>query len=516
MPAPAREPDDRVATRQRSRPPVGSAVEPGASRHPTADPQPTVSDYVWSGINSFFMKGFSTLFVIILGNLLLPAELGVYVSFMLVVSYATTLLSLNLGSGVVQKLNDETLSDRHDEYFTSGALFVGALSVLLPVALYLLRDPLMSWFDLADRALLFQLALPVVFLELNQKYFLGVLQARLDLRYMALVNISAAALKLGLAVLLLQQGHGLVGVVAAIYAADVLSTLLLGRRAFHFHSVSISPRFPAIVGDLARFSGVIHLSAIAVFLDKSVDLFLVNNMLARESVAVYNYALKGSLLLLLVGNTISQVTYPELTRAFTARNLDRVRTLYSRSIRLCFGGLAVFTLLLLAHVDYLIPLFLPEFYLRMIEPFGVLAVAMVLFGATATVGTVFTAMGKPGYGTIINWTALGLNVLLCLFLIPRHGVIGAATATGTTFFLRSVAMLALAERFFETGLAHGRLALALLIFAGSVALVFGAGDLLLSRWLAAGLGGAGVLVLTVKREELDWIRRSLAREPRTG
>lgn len=475
-----------------------------------------MSDYVWSGINSFFMKGFSTLFAVVLGNLLLPAELGVYVSFMLVVSYANTLLSLNLGSGVVQKLNDETLSDRHDEYFTAGALLVGAISILLPLALHLFRGAVMGWFELTDHALLFTLALPVVFLELNQNYFLSVLQARLDLRYMALVNISASALKLGLAVLLLHRGHGLVGIVAAIYTADVVATLAAGGRALKLYRPEVSPRFRRILGDLARFSGVIHLSAIAVFLDKSVDLFLVNNMLPREDVAVYNYALKGSLLLLLVGNTVSRVTFPELTAAFTGRDRERVRTLFSRSVRLSFAGLATATLLLLVHVDDLIPLVLPEFYLRMVGPFALLAVGLVLFSAVAAVGTVFTAMGRPGYGTAVNWTALGLNVLLCLVLIPRYGLIGAAGATATTFFLRSVVGLALAERFIETGLQHGRLVLAFLLFSGCVAVVAGTGQPLALRWAAAAVGAGGVAALTVRKEEVRAARRALASSGRGG
>lgn len=427
--------------------------------------------YLWSFLHRAAGTGFSAVLALVLGNLLLPGEMGLYVAIMMVASYAVATLSLGIDKSVVQKLNDAALSDRRDAYFTAGGLAAGALAVVVPLSLALFASPLQRLFDLTGAPSLYTLALPLVFLLINNRYYTACLQADQEFRRLVVVRLLSSTVKLLGALSLLELGYGLPGLMVGIYAGELTELLLLAVSCYRSYDVALGAPTVIAARDTLGFGLVIHLSAVAVFLDKNVDLLLVNYYLEKADLAVYNYAMRGALLLLLLGNAVSGVTYPRLTAAFTSGDTERVKRLYSGGIKVVFTILSVGALGALIHIRPLVTLVLPEYYLRLVSPFTLLVVAMVLFGAVAAVGTVLTAKGVPQYGAFINWGAAALNGVLCLILIPRYGVMGAAAATGGTFALRSVVSLIVADQLFETGLDALSFGSAVVGFTASVAAI---------------------------------------------
>ncbi len=453
--------------------------------------------YVWSILHRAGGTGFSALLAVVLGNLLLPGDMGLYVALMMVASYAVATLSLGIDQAVVQKLNDAELGDRRAAYFTGGALSAGTVAVTVPLLLFLFRAPLLRLFDLASAPELYVLVLPLVFVRINSRYYSSCLQAEVSFQLLVAARAVGAVAKLVGALLLLELGYGLPGLMVGIYVGDLAELALLALGAFRRFDLALGQATLEAARDTLGFGLVIHLSAVAVFLDKNVDLLFVNYFLEKGDLAVYNYAMRGALLMLVLGNAVSGVTYPRLSAAFTSNDTEEVKKLYSGAIKTVFTILSVGALAALIHVRSLIPLVLPEYYLRVADPFTLLVVAMVLFGAVASVGTALTAKGVPHYGLYVNWTALAANVVLCLLLIPRYGVLGAAVATGATFVLRSVVSLAIGEWLFETGLEVASFAFTVLAFAGCVAVIHLIGPPVFLSWgLWVGYVGlvAGVLL----------------------
>lgn len=469
-----------------------------------------MKQYLWSILHKVTGKGFSTVLALVLGNLLLPREMGLYVAVVMVASYAIATLSLGVDSAIVQKLNDVELSERRGAYFAGGAIAVGALAVLVPLLLELFRAPLLRLFDLDAAPALYTLALPLVFFRINSRYYSSCLQADVEFRRLVGITAIGSSVKLAGALTLLALGYGLPGLMVGLYAGELAEVTLLALRAYRKYGFALGPATLGAAKDTLGFGLIIHLSAVAVFLDKNVDLLLVNYYLGKEDLAVYNYAMQGALLLLLLGSAISSVTYPRLTAAFSSGDAARVKRLYSGAIRTVFTILSIGALAGLIHIRSLVSLVLPDFYLRLADPFTLLAFAMVLFGAVASVGTVLTAKGVPQYGAILNWGAVLVNGALCLILIPRHGVMGAAVATGGTFTLRAVASLVLADWLFETGLRGARFASMVAVFGAAVAVIhFLAPGVVLSwtAWLAyCGVVGA----VLWSREELEALRDRVA------
>ncbi|MFX0203894.1 MAG: lipopolysaccharide biosynthesis protein, partial [Candidatus Hodarchaeota archaeon] len=372
---------------------------------------------VWSLVNTFLNEGFSAIFSIILGNLLLPSELGTFVSIMMVLSYSMSLFCLKLGQGALQKLNDARVQHLKSHYFTAGWLGVLSIALTLALSMYLAKDLLVALFKLEDQRLLLMLTIPLLILKTNREYFSRILQADLRLEWLTIINLCGTAIQIISSFLFIWAGYGLYGIIAGVYLGDLIAVIGSSYLSFRTYGLTLEGSVLGSAKDLLKFSALIHLGTIAVFLDKNVDVFFVNYFLAKEQLAVYNYASKLALLMLLFGNSISVVTFPKLTRSFSSFNKEEASRIYSISLNFSFLVLSVFSLILVFHLEYLIDLILPSIYLSVIPPFSILLLAIVLFGSFAAVGTIFTARGIPGYSALSTWVALGINFVLCLTLI---------------------------------------------------------------------------------------------------
>lgn len=463
---------------------------------------------LWSLTNTFLNRGFSTVFLILLGNLLLPGELGIYISVMLVVAYASSLLSLQIGAGVVQKLNDQKLKALRSHYFLAGWLTTTVISVVAVSLLYLGQDFLLTIFNLQGQQSLLLFSLPLIFLMMSREYFNRVLQADLELKSQTLINVFATITQIIVALLLILAGYGLYGILVGLYLGNLTAIVGMVYIAIKRYGLIFDRTIFNVAKDLMRFGSLIYLGFIAVFLDKNIDIFFVNFFLAKDQLAIYNYASRLALLILIFGNSLSVVTFPKLTRAFSgvSKETDRI---YSLSLSFSFLIVSNLSLVLIFHIEYLIALILPPIYLATVSPLTILLVGLVLFSAFASVGAIFTAKGIPGTGAFAVWLALGVNVLLCLMLIPRYGIIGAAFATSTSFVARVIIGMILVEYKIKTGYNYFGLVFSYSVLIGLVFL----GSFVLSTLVWKELLIVGYMALSIplllRKYELAYLKELL-------
>jgi len=95
-----------------------------------------MNNFFWSLANNLLNKGFQGIFLIVLGNYLFPKEIGLLVTLMLVAIYAVTFSSLQLGSGVVQKLNHHELKEKRNHYFSAGFILTFAIGIFVTVVFF--------------------------------------------------------------------------------------------------------------------------------------------------------------------------------------------------------------------------------------------------------------------------------------------------------------------------------------------------------------------------------------------
>lgn len=415
-----------------------------------------MKNYFWTFSNNFLVKGFSAVFFIILGNFLLPGELGVFVALKLVTDYVSRFAHFQFGAGVVYKLNDVTLAKERDNYFTAGFLSTLTSGILATLLLCLFVDFAVEKFQLYGYRNLLLFISPFVLFFLLTEYFNRVLQADLQFKIQTLVSASTTIFQIVACTAALVLGYKLFALFLCFYLGRLSRVILFGYYAFKKYKLAINNITIDALKSLLKFSSWIYLGAIAGFLDTRMDLFFINYYLSKKELAVYNYAVEIMLLFLIFGNSVSQVTFPKLSRAFSTSSPE-ANNIYSRSLNFSFLALSVLSLMLLFHAKYIISLVLPPVYLEMIPCLTILVLGIVLFASFASVGTIFTSKGIPGYGAFALWFSLSINFVLNIILIPPYGLIGAAIATTSSFVLRVIIGMGLIEYKIKTDYNYFRL-----------------------------------------------------------
>lgn len=425
-----------------------------------------MKDYFWSIINTFLSKGFGTIFSVIIGNLILPEDLGVYVAILLVVNYCVSLFSLSIETGIIQKLNDDNLNSYKNHYFSSALLFINLLGGGILVLIYVFQENVAQLFNLTSNIELMIFASPIILLSMNRRFFNAILQADLRIKEQTIINVTATVLQIVSVFIFLKLGYSLSGIFFSLYIAQIFSVVAMAFIALGYYKLIYDRYFKTASKDLLKFSILIYIGFVAVLLDKNIDLFFVNFFLNKEDVAVYNYAIKIALLILLFGNSISNVTYPILSKLFSKEDKSGINKLYGLSLNFSFVFISLGSLFLINHFSLIIQLVLPPYYLIMEEALVILIIGLVFFTTRSSVGTMFTARGIPAYSAYLNWTALAINAILCYFFIPQMGIFGAALSTAISFTVRAFIGILLIEYKIGTDYNYFRIISWYIVFSG--------------------------------------------------
>lgn len=398
-----------------------------------------MKNVIWSLINSFSNQGLVAIFSIILGNIVSPHDLGVYITIMIVISYGVSFFSLELGGGIVQKLNNVNLKDKGDQYFTTGFVLVLVTSVAAIFLAYIAKDLIIDIFGVEKQKDLLFFSIPLIFFNMIHAYFNRVLQANLKLKHTAIINMAASILQISICLILFYYGYKLYAIFISYYISLIIAIAGMGFIVFKTYRFTITSQFTYISKDLLKFSLLLQISTIAIFLDKSIDIFFVNYYLSKDQVSIYNYALKFAMILLIIGNSISVVNYPKFTRIITSDSKESIEQLFSKSLNFSFFTLSILSMALIIHSKYIICLILPPVYQAMVPALTLLLTSIAIFSSWVCVAIIITSKGIPQFMAVLNWSALLLNILLNMLLIPRLGIIGAAIATSSSFIFRMIA-----------------------------------------------------------------------------
>ena len=423
-----------------------------------------MKNVTWSLIATFSERGFVVIFSIILGNILLPEELGLYIALMLLVVYATTFLTFSLQHGIVKKINDENLPEKKSQYFSAGFLSCLLISAVSIILIYIFNDIFISIFHLEENEKYFFFILPLIPMQIVSTYLNGVLQSVLKIKEMALISIFSTIVRICSAVGLFLLGLRISAVIIGAYAANfvlILFLFLFSLKSFNF---LINNKIWSAGKNLLLFSLLLFPSAIAGFLDKKIDIFFVNYLLEKDQVAVYSYAINLALMMLLLGNSISRVTFPKLSHAFSENNKSVINKIYLDSLNFSFFVLSGGSLIVLFHLKQIISIILPDIYLDLIPSFSLLVILIVLMASFSSVGTIFTSFGKPLYNLMPIICSLSVNIILNIILIPKFGILGAAIATGSSYMLRFLILISITERKIGTEYRYWKLSLIYIIF----------------------------------------------------
>jgi O-antigen/teichoic acid export membrane protein len=212
-----------------------------------------------------------------------------------------------------------------------------------------------------------------------------------------------------------------------------------------FLRLGLEPPWPsrAALREALRFGLRLHLGGIATITWQRFDSFFLN--MTHGAAAVGQYSLAVALtegLWRVAGPVVNAIQHP-----ITSSGGDEARALTQRVLRH-----VTFVLLVLGGgIGVSAPWLIPILYGKAFAP--AVPAAQILLAGTIGVGLAMITsvyfvgvLNRGGLLSILAWLNAAVNIGLCLVLIPRHGMLGAAWASGITYVFGVAVVLVLFRR----------------------------------------------------------------------
>jgi O-antigen/teichoic acid export membrane protein len=186
---------------------------------------------------------------------------------------------------------------------------------------------------------------------------------------------------------------------------------------------------PAFYPKLLRFTIWFTVTPILIQIFQYVDRLSLQRLMTASDQGIYSAAVNLCATISAVGLAVNNVVFPHLSTAWEEGGKDRALDNLDLTIRVTAVGLAVAGFVLVVLGRPLILLLLGADYaggadvIPYLVVFYLLTVSVWLFGVFASL------VEKTYVSTIGLVTALPVNVVLNLILIPRLGIVGAGLAT---------------------------------------------------------------------------------------
>lgn len=277
-------------------------------------------------------------------------------------------------------------------------------------------------------------------LELVSGYPQVVMQRRLDLNFIAWLQILQPLFFVGSAVALLMTGHGYIGVAWANVAAGALIALLLWWRLLSTTSAGCRVWPSRVVWrETSRGTAKVFIGGFGGYLGARVDNLLVAGSIGPAAMSFYSMAWNASRTPANVfAKAISFVLVPALARIQDdpLRVQRALRECVRNSYLLLAPACAILFVTAPLLVNYVIgPKWLPLVPALRVMCFTVLAVPILFASGALLVGT-----GRAHLTGIATSIQLGALFIAIPPLTARWGVVGAAYADCVAVFLLTLAL----------------------------------------------------------------------------
>lgn len=353
-----------------------------------------------------------------------PEQFGLLNYALAFVALFTALSTLGLNSIVVRDL----VHDSSSEGRVLGTAFVlqivGSLLALLlmVILIQVLRDDnvLIKWM-----VVLLGSAMVVRSIDVVRFWF----EAKVVSRYLVwsdnLAFVTCSLIK----VLLITNNAPLIAFVWVSAAETVLASLIVFLTYQKVHDSSFKWNFDyEICKSLLKDSWPLMLSGLAVSLYMKIDQVMLGYMSGDLDVGVFSAAAKISEIFYFLPMIIATTVFPSILMSRKNNSvLYEIRTVHLFRL-MVFLGLLI-TIPISFFSSEIIGFIYGQEYFKSGEVLAIHALATVFVFLGVVSGRWFIAEGLQKLSLYRTMLAALVNVLLNLYLIPRHGAIGAAWAT---------------------------------------------------------------------------------------
>lgn len=365
-----------------------------------------------------------------------PEGRGLYAVAILFPSLLAGLGSMGLNTASVYFINKHP----EDRGGVTGAALLYSAGAGLALALLLaaLAGRISAGFLQGGGTVLILAAAPLLLLLMLFETFYCFFMAGRDIGNIAAMNAVKGFTHLALVSALFLFGSLTVLGTILAQSAAAFAALLLGFYALKKKGIfgGIVFQWP-VFRRLASFGLRQHVGTAAQLLNYRADMFIAAAMLPPYQVGLYAVSLAMAEMLWHLPNAASQVLYPK-TAGSTKEEADRFTPDVARHV---FYITLLPAAAVWAAAAPLTGLLFGRAFLPAAVPIKLLLPGAVLLSVSKVLGSHLSSRGYPQYNSTASSVSLASSVTLCLLLIPRWGLAGAAAATSLSYLANLAVML---------------------------------------------------------------------------
>ena len=392
-------------------------------------------DVGWVLVNSMVVLLLHFLQKPIVARYLGPDGLGLYSMVTMIAGIIVLIAGMGIDSAVVKYVAEyKDDKNRLHALFSSAFITVAIFGVTASIVLFVLSDKFASIFDMSSLSPLLKIYAFVFPFSLTYGIILGVLNGLREMKYYSFIKTLYSILMFLFILTFLFLGFGVKGAVIGDMLALIVATLIVGiiiKKFVHFAISDYRKNTKMLTSFGSRLVGAGMIGQIYHY----IDILMIGYFLTSTEVGHYAVAMSLSRFFWLVPRAMATVAYPTISECWAKNDIQAINKLVDKSTKYCacilvFAGMSV----IFFAKDIIIFLFTPEF-LPAVLPLTILIIGTVTSGILRPITVIFASTGKVNLVLIISAIGAVGDILLNIALIPTYGIIGAATATTTSYVI---------------------------------------------------------------------------------
>ncbi|WP_435335197.1 oligosaccharide flippase family protein [Haloarchaeobius sp. TZWWS8] len=366
--------------------------------------------------------------------------LGIYFTFVTVVSVTGVFAKVGLAGATVKRMNQAVDTAGRSVYLSS-ALLLHVPPFLLTAAVLVLAGPRLD--EYVGLAAAVPLAVAAVALSVGGNLLTAALRGEDRVELTAVVDLLNQVVRLAVSVALLLLDFGVIALVFGHMVGNLSRSL--SAYAMLEARFTIPTREAAeSLFDFSKYTAGMNVSALAY---NWTDTLVLAYFASKAAVGIYETVWMISAVTLLAAQVLGSALAPSMTRWHEDGRISMIETAFSTAMSFAL------VLVLPAIVGALV---LGEELLGTLYGYdqGALVLVVLLVGQVAaavqqvTQNTLF-GIDRPDHVFWTNVLSLAANVGLNVLLVPEFGMIGAAAATLTTAAVAAVSQVVLLRRYID-------------------------------------------------------------------
>ena len=230
--------------------------------------------------------------------------------------------------------------------------------------------------------------------------------------------------------------------IRAAIVAQIASLLLAGLLAMVLTKKEIgNPNIRikyAYLKDTFRFGSIAYIADILSYIHNRVGQYVISIFFDKQFVGIYSIASSVSEKILIISNSAATVLFPKVS---SEKASDKIKYITPIVLRYTVLLATMVSLLCLFMSKYIFVLIFSKSFYDSAKPFNILLIGVIALSGSNILACDLLGRGKPIINTYISAASVIINIILCLIMVPKRGIVGAAWAISLAYMIHYVIIL---------------------------------------------------------------------------